>query len=121
VIPSPWIGLVLALGSFRLTRLASYDDFPPIARFRAWLVGAQGEATGSQAAHMGLSNDTVVIVWKYKRPLLAALLGCVYCIGFWISLAVYLLWLFVPTQLLYGIAPFALAAATGIIARRLDP
>lgn len=129
MIPSVWIGIVLALASFRLTRLVSYDDFPPVARLRSWVIGAQVIRRGHHNARMGVSNDEVTQEWVYARPLLTHFLGCVYCVGFWISCTVYAAWVAVGSPgaiaahsiLFYPIVPFALSAATGIIARRLDP
>jgi len=39
VIPEPWEGIVLVLATYRLVRLAGWDDWPPIYRLRAWIIG----------------------------------------------------------------------------------
>ena len=113
MIPSPWVGLLMALAVFRLTRLVGWDDFPPVARLRA-------RATGMRE-HYDSTIDRDHPIIRHKHPMLEHWLGCPYCVGFWIGLAVYLLWLFFPTEVMYGCMPFALNGAVGIIARMLDP
>lgn len=93
-IPSPWVAAILTLGTFRLLRLLAWDEFPLVLRAREWLLR--------------------------DRSLLAALWTCPFCLGFWLSLAVYLLWLWQPTGTLYGAAPFALSGVVGLIAKNLD-
>ena len=121
VIPGPWVSLILGLGAFRLLRLVSYDSFPPIARARAWVLGEYVVSTGSQAQLMGLTSNRPELEYRYRRPLLAELVHCSYCFGFWIALGGYLAWLEWPTGVLYGAAPFALSAFIGLVARNLDP
>ena len=41
---------------------------------------------------MGLSGDTVERSVVFRRPWLDQLLACPYCLGFWVSAAVYLAW-----------------------------
>lgn len=57
--------------------------------------------------------------WLYekvkKSPTLTYMLGCYWCLGFYVSiLVVVLIWLF-PTVMPWILAPFALSAAVGII------
>lgn len=112
MIPDPWVALVLALGAFRVARLIGWDDLPPIAKLRARL-------TGEVIRYMPTASTEPVYAWG--RPLLAHFLACPYCQGFWVSVAVYGSWLVSERVTLYALAPFALSAAVGIIARRLDP
>lgn len=111
MIPSPWIALVLALGAYRLTRLVGWDDFPLALRLRAWATGEKQ----SRGPHVHGDHYT------YRRPTVQKLLTCPFCAGFWISCLVYVAWLEVPTETLYGLAPLAIAAAVGLIAKNLDP
>lgn len=91
---------VLILGSFRLTRLVGWDDLPPVARARAWLLGARPNGT-------------------YRRPLLAHFVHCPFCVGFWIGLAVIVSWwLWTPVVII--LAPFALNTIVGLTAKNLD-
>ncbi len=121
MIPSPWAGVLLALGTFRLWRIVGWDDFPPILRVRDWLTRARLTTRGTMNARMGQTGEPTTVVVEYGRPLLAHFLGCSYCAGFWVSVGVYLAWLWQPTWVMYGMAPLALSAAVGLIGKRLDP
>lgn len=111
MIPGPWVALVLALGAYRLTRLVGWDDFPLALRLRAW---ATGEAM-VRGPNVHGENYT------YRHPTLKKLITCPFCAGFHLSLVIYMLWLWLPAATLYGLAPFALSAAVGLIAKNLDP
>ena len=111
-IPDWWQALILALGTFRLVRLVSYDSFPPLVRVRNRVTGAEWD----QDAGEGGEGE-----WAYRRPVLAELFSCAYCFGLWLSLGVYVLWLASPAAAVYAAFPLALSAAIGIIARWLDP
>jgi hypothetical protein len=115
VIPSPWVAVVLALAAFRLLRLLGWDDLPPIARARARVLGE------SVNAYRGRAGEPDNYVYAYRRPTLAHLVHCAFCLGFWVACAVYVAWLFVPTVTLYATAPFALSAAIGLLAKNWDP
>ena len=121
MIPTPWVALVLALAAYRLVRLIGWDDFPPVLRVRSWVTGAELQANGSANAGFAANVDPPIMVWTYRRPLLAHFLQCAFCQGFWVSVAVYLGWRFEPTGTLYALAPFALSGAVGLIAKNLDP
>lgn len=97
---------MLILGAYRLTRLAGWDEFPLAVRVRDWITGKRGVEGG---------------VEYHKRPLLEHLLGCPFCIGFWISSAVYVAWLSAPRPTLYAVTPLAISGAVGLIAKNLDP
>jgi hypothetical protein len=114
MIPSPWIAVVLALGTFRIVRLIGWDDWPYAVRARDWLGGRNERNRGVKV----FATDER---GTHTRPVLAKFLACPWCIGFWLSCLVYVLWLFVPTEVLYGLAPFALSAAVGLIAKNWDP
>lgn len=121
MIPSPWVALVVVLAVFRLCRLAGWDEFPPVVRARVWLVGAEVASSASANQRMSITNDAAPEeVWTYRRPLLADLLSCAFCLGWWLSLVAYLAWLAEPTWTLYVCAPLALSAAVGLIAKNLD-
>jgi hypothetical protein len=121
MLPDPWPALVMALAAYRLARLVGWDDFPPIHRLRARITGEQTVTSGSINSRMGVTNERPEVSVEWRRPVLAHFISCAFCQGFWISAAVYTAWLFYPTQLMYGLAPFALSGAVGIIARNLDP
>lgn len=111
MIPSPWIALVLALAAYRLTRLVGWDDFPLAEKLRDKATGKRQ----SRGPHVHGDHYT------YKREMVQKLVTCPFCAGFWISTVVYVCWLEVPTETLYVLAPFALGAAVGLIAKNLDP
>jgi hypothetical protein len=110
VIPSPWVAVVLALAGHRLMRLAGWDDLPIILRARTWV---NGGVDGVQ----------------WGRPSVAHFVGCAYCLGFWISLVEYLVWVAAGhpgampfrSWMLYPAGVLALSSAVGIISRTLDP
>ena len=108
-VPGWWEAALLTGAAFRLTRFAGWDDFPPVARLRAWLTGEAAEIVAGRE------------MTTWRRPLVAHLLQCAYCIGFWVSLGTYLAWLSAPRATLYVAAPLALSTAVGVIARMLDP
>lgn len=115
MIPSPWVGVILALAAYRLTRLVGWDDLPPVVAARKWLLGEQVRAHPRPAGQ----NDEYV--YTYRRPLLAHLVHCAFCLGFWVAVVVYVAWIFEPRGTLYAAMPFALGAAAGLIAKNLDP
>lgn len=112
MIPHPWVAVVLVLGALRLQRLAGWDDFPLAIRFRAWLTGAHEYYNTTE------NRDGAIL--RHRRPTVAHFLGCAFCLGFWISLATYLAWVFEPRLTLYAAAPLALSSAVGLTAKNLD-
>lgn len=124
--PTMFQAAVLVFGAYRLTRLVGWDDFPPVAVTRAWILGerwvlpVQGDAEPNFAGKQPPDTDVDEVHVTYDRPLLAHLVHCPFCVGWWISLAVTVLWVFFPTESIYTLAPFALSGAVGIIAKNLD-
>lgn len=119
MIPNWWQFLLLSLLAFRLTRLAGWDDFPPIAATRDWVVGAKwvfipnnGRLTPAEEIEEGW--------WEHDRPLLAALFQCAFCLGWWISLAVAAAWWLWPHATVLVSLPFALSSVVGLVAKNLD-
>lgn len=110
-VPSALVCVVLVLGVYRLTRLIGWDEFPPIARVRdRWL---------DKRITRQLTNENLP-AFTFGRPVLAAMVQCPYCLGFWVGLVVWGMWLVIPTVVLVIVAPFALNGAVGIVARNLD-
>lgn len=98
--------LILILGAYRLTRLVGWDEFPLVAKLRDRVTGKRGVEGG---------------VEYHERPVLEHFLTCPFCVGFWISAAVYVAWLSAPRPTLYAVTPFAISGAVGLIAKNLDP
>lgn len=121
MIPSPWVALVLLLGAFRATRIVGWDTLPLLERARAWASGEEIVRVGDQNAFSGLSQDAPIRTTSYRRPTVAKLLDCPWCLGFWVGVGTYVAWVFAPTATLYAAAPLALAAGVGLVARWFDP
>lgn len=120
MIPGPWVALVLALGVYRIVRLVGWDEFPPVARARAWVVGERKVKVGSGNAQMGLTNGAADDEVVFDRPLLEHFLTCPFCVGFWLSVLAYVAWLEEPRWTLYGLGSFALSGAVGLVSKNLD-
>lgn len=97
MVPGPWEFALLALAAFRLTRLIGWDVFPPVERVR----------------------DRVTR-WSGEAGLVTELLACPFCLGAWISLAVYLAWWAAPRPTLAVATVAALSAVVGLVAKTLD-
>lgn len=100
-VPSPFEFFLLAAAAFRLTRLLAWDTFPPVVRARLWLLGEYQE--------------------EPRSLLLVELFACAFCLGFWVSLGLYLAWLWLPTVTLAASAVLGLSAVVGLVAKVLDP
>lgn len=112
MLPSPWVAVVLAFGVYRVFRLIGWDDMP-------WVVKARAKLTGEHV-HYDTTVNRDNPIYRYTRPTIHHLINCPYCIGFWLSIVAYLAWRFEPTVTLYALAPFALSAAVGLIAKNWD-
>ncbi|MDR7492182.1 MAG: DUF1360 domain-containing protein [Armatimonadota bacterium] len=108
--PDWWELVLLGLGGYRLTRLLAWDAFPPVARLRERLLGLRRDLPPSAA-----------MADMYRRPLLAELVACPFCLGAWVSLALWGAWLLEPAGTLIAMTPLALSAVIGLVARNLDP
>lgn len=121
MIPSPWVGLVLALATYRFARLVGWDDFPLAVKLRNWATDTRYHVTGSPNQHMNLTDQVPNVTVVVGRPVIDKLVSCPFCQGFWLSVLVYVCWHFIPAATLYVCAPFALSAVVGLLAKNLDP
>ena len=87
--------VLMTLGAYRATRLIGWDTFPPV-----------------EAVRLRVAS---------RSDLAAELLGCPFCLGWWVSLTVYVLWVAFPTVTVTACVPLAVSASVGLIARNLDP
>jgi hypothetical protein len=106
-IPDPWEAIILAAAAYRLWRLFSVDEITDPIRRRLLRLGDWRE-----------EGDPVPEGYREKW---AIFLECPWCAGFHVSLGVWLLWVWLPTEVLFVCIPFALSAAVGIIRGKLDP
>jgi hypothetical protein len=110
--PAPWAAAILALGVFRVVRLIGWDVFPVVARVRAWAVG--------ETIRYNVAENRDNAIYAYRRPTLNYFINCPFCMGFWLSLAIYGLWRWQPDYTVAALFPLALSAAVGLIGKNLD-
>jgi hypothetical protein len=122
--PSAWQFVVLTLAAYRLTRLAGWDEFPLAAKTRAWVTGLRWvpDEADQEIVLPGKSPGSEVPTVRpaYDRPIIAHLVSCPFCIGAWISFAVYGAWLGGGRITLIALTPFAISGAVGLLAKNLD-
>lgn len=104
-IPSWWQFTLLSLAAFRVFRLISEDTI--LDRPRAWLLGYSGWKEGEKLP------DSYRVKW-------GEWITCPWCLGFHLSVILWLLWLWQPTWMVGLCTPFALSAMVGLIAHFSD-
>lgn len=102
-LPEPWVGVLLALAAYRVFRIVGYDTITQPVRERV---------TGYK--------DSDELPADVERAYLAKLVRCPWCLGWWISLGVWLVYETWPYTTARLAVPFALSAAVGMIGRNLD-
>jgi len=111
-VPSWWAFSLLALASYRTTRLVGWDVITrPLrepATGREEHGGAKEARDTSQPAPSG---------WRHHVDVF---FHCPFCLGWWLSLAWYGLWVCWPTGALALATPFALSAVVGLTTKNLD-
>lgn len=128
MMPSPWVFALLVLGTYRGLRLIGWDNAPLIERIRNWITGAELVTNGSTNARMGVTNEPVTVTVAYRRPTLEHFLTCPFCVGAWISIAVYTAWVAAghpgsvgtSSWMWYAMVPLALSGAVGLVSKNLD-
>ncbi len=142
MIPSPWHFVILSLAVYRAVRFAGWDDWPPIYRVRAWVIGEtwhplvvgvpEYDVDDFGFVELVPATDTPSLPGKqptsevdevrpaYSRPVLAHMVHCPFCMGAWISLATYLLWLLFPHAVVGLAVVPAFSAVAGLLAKNWD-
>lgn len=110
-VPEPWPFVLLALACFRVTRLIGWDSISEPLRRRLTGYTDQGAPTISDAQRSKHGKARVYV---------STLLRCPWCIGTYVCLAAYGLWLWHPIVALALSVPAALGAVVGLTAKRLD-
>lgn len=125
--------VILGLGLFRLTRLVGWDEITVDPR--RWLTGIADadynqvaqwvesmKASGHDPWDPNLHKDArVERIISERRYYFAKLVRCPWCIGFWLSVAVWLAWWGEPRVTLFLATPLALSAIVGLVAKNWDP
>lgn len=116
-VPGWWEFVILALGTYRATRLLSWDTFPPIRKLRGWITGAEWHwgLNGDEHKRMPEESQQQTGRWSFRRPTLAELIDCPFCMSVYTASAVYGLWLAWPTPTLAVCAIAALSGVTGLL------
>lgn len=98
-----WLFLILApmqiLAVYRLTRLMTVDEFPPLLWFRDKACGGWRPATEKEEARLDkepgqfIRDDEGVLQFyarrsRFSNAFLAKLFSCPFCLSFWISAGV---------------------------------
>ena len=112
------IPIVLMLGVFSITRLISVDTFPPIEKIRNWIfdrfppdghTSARRPTRGKWVLASNGIHHVTVGTW------LGELISCMWCAGWWVSLATSMFFLYWPVATTMVLFPFALMVIPGII------
>ncbi len=98
--------VILGLACARLWRFASQDDMPLIVKIRAAVLG---------------STEVTPDVTHYRRPTLAHLVNCPWCLGSYLSIGAFALARFSPSVAVWVLGPLAIGELVGLIVRNLDP
>lgn len=126
--PPLWQFAILALAAYRLTRLCGWDEFPLAAKVRAWVTGEEW-VEGEKPTLPGKTPDTDFenVRVAYQRPVLAHLIHCPFCLGWWVSLLTAVAWWTSGSPGGHNLGwagwvafPLALSGAVGLLSKNLD-
>ena len=117
-----WPFLIVALGVYSITRLISIDSI--IDRQRTWLFdrfppdGYQTKNRPNPKRCTFISSGDHYYVTKGHK--LGELISCPWCMGFWVSLAVFAAFIAWPVGTTFALVPLALRVIPGMIESLLD-
>ncbi len=103
-----WTFFLLALASFRITRLIVFDRITEFIRRPFFAEVVEKDETGREEIFLTPKSGGL-------RGFFGELLDCYWCTGFWVSLFLILLYWFFPQVAEPVILVFALAGAAAII------
>jgi len=106
-LPGAWQTILLALAAYRIFRLLSEDTI--LDRPRKWLV------------RLPANWDESISIPDDYRLGLAKFISCSLCMGFWISVSVWLLWQLNGHWTEVLATPFAISALVVFMVEKLDP
>jgi uncharacterized protein DUF1360 len=117
--PNWWQATLLGLASFRVYRLIARDTLTePV---RAAITYGDDEAVAladdPEEKLEVVGGDEQPKTW---RVYLSTLIRCPWCLGFYVSVAWWLLWAQWPRPTLFAATPWAIAAAVALLAKNLD-
>jgi hypothetical protein len=118
--PSWWQFVLLALGAYRIYRLAARDTLTEPVRAALTYPDAQAVTLDTAPDDEGL---TIVGDYKDAKPLrvyASTLIRCHWCLGFYVSVAAWGLWDLWPRPMLFAMTPWALSATVALISKNLD-
>ena len=117
VLVNPVFAIILALAIYSITRLLSIDSFPPIEKLRTKFY-EHFPHDGFSTLKRPVRGEWVAIGRGYTVNVgtwQGELVSCPWCLGWWVSLAVSVAFLFWPTVVLALCVPFALRVIPGMI------
>lgn len=119
-VPTAWEFVLLALAAYRVYRLIARDTITDPLRDVVSYPDATAVTLDRQGVHVEMAGGPPPAEGSPLRVYVATLIRCPWCVGFYVSLAVWILWECWPHAIIVGSVPFAIAGAVGLIAKNLD-
>lgn len=114
-VPGPWAALLLTLAAYRVWRLISRDTITEPVR-------AALTYPDDSAVTLGHDTEGITIIGvdddaKPLRVYLSTMLRCPWCMGFYVSVAAWALWLAWPHAAVVAAVPLAISAVVGLVGK----
>ena len=103
----PWEFAIIALAVFRVYRLIAEDTILDYPRRKLLRLADEWEQEGDDP------GDDYRVKW-------GIFITCAWCLGWWVSLGAFLLWIWLPTETVFLATPFAISAVVALISKNLD-
>lgn len=118
-----WPLAVLALAIYSITRLITEDSFPPIERARTWFFDKFPHDGFSTKIRPNPKRAKFIVTGDHYHVTvghwLGELVSCLWCAGWWVSVAVCTAFWFWPVATVAVCVPFAFRVIPGIIGAKL--